>query len=554
MSPTSSVENRSFVPDNDGPEFSLSFMFTPRLTFSCLSLIFCSPAVWAAQRSPFQPPTSDAAAWWAQVAALSSDEMEGREAGTAAYDRAAKYVANQFSQAGLLPGGEGGTFFQQVAMHQVDVDSTHSTFTLVRGDGHTDALTFLQEWTVMANANLPREIAGAMTFLGYGLDPTGTTLAESNLTGKVAVYFNGAPANLSLAEANAFSALRSKLLRTSGAIATVAIANPANLEPTRWPYAYARTVTLAKTPAQPNAQASITINAESAAKLFGATQRYAALLRDGKEGKPLPSFPLPGSVRLHLVVTQREISSSNIIAVLPGSDPVLAGEYVALSAHLDGYGYGTPVNGDSLYNGTLDDAAYVATLTELARETAALPEVSRPRRSLLFCIFTAEEKGLLGSAYFTANPTVGKTAIVANLNLDQLRPIFPLRALTMHGLTDSTLGDITRSVAGKFGIEIRPDLEPSRRLPARVDSANFAKIGVPFASFIFAYDLGSPEEAITRDWFNRRYHRPQDDLETPIDWDAAVKFNRFYGALALAVANSIEKPAWLPASPYAPRP
>ena len=528
-------------------------MFNHRFTFSCLSLIFCSCAVLAAQRSAFQPPTSGAAAWWAQVTALSSDEMEGREAGTAAYERAAKYVANQFSQAGLLPGGEGGTFFQQVAMRQVDVDSTRSTFTLVREDGHTDALTFLQEWTVIANANLPREIAGAMTFLGYGLDPSGTNLAESNLSGKVAVYFNGAPANLSLAEANAFSALRSKLLRTSGAIATVAIANPANLEPTRWPYAYARSVSLAESPAQPNAQASITISAASAAKLFGAAQSYAALLRDGKEGKPLPSFPLQGSLRLHFLVTQKEIFSSNILAVLPGSDSALAGEYVALSAHLDGYGYGTPVNGDSLYNGTLDDAAYVATLTELARETAALPKESRPRRSLLFCIFTAEEKGLLGSAYFTAHPTVAKTAVVANLNLDQLRPIFPLRALTMHGLKDSTLADMTRSVAGKFGIEIRPDLEPSRRLPARVDSANFAKIGVPFASFIFAYDLGSPEEAITRDWFNRRYHRPQDDLDTPIDWEAAVKFNRFYGALALAVANSVEKPVWLPASLYAPR-
>jgi Zn-dependent M28 family amino/carboxypeptidase len=221
---------------------------------------------------------------------------------------------------------------------------------------------------------------------------------------------------------------------------------------------------------------------------------------------------------------------------------------VALSAHLDGYGYGTAVLGDKLYNGTLDDAAYVALLIELAKDL----QYKAPARSLLFCIFTGEEKGLLGSAYFTTHLTVPKENIVANLNLDQLRPIFPLNILTMEGLTDSTLGDTVRTVASQFKIEVRPDLEPERNLFRRADNYNFVRIGVPIASFIFGYDKGSPEEVVYRDWYARRYHKPQDDIKTPIDWDAARKFNRFYTALTLTIANAPNRPQWLPSSPYSP--
>jgi Zn-dependent M28 family amino/carboxypeptidase len=122
----------------------------------------------------------------------------------------------------------------------------------------------------------------------------------------------------------------------------------------------------------------------------------------------------------------------------------------------------------------------------------------------------------------------------------------------MEGLTDSTLGDTVRAVAAPFKIEIRPDLEPERNLFRRSDNYNFVRIGVPIAAFVFGYDKGSPEEIVYRDWYARRYHKPQDDIKTPIDWDAAAKFNRFYTALTLAIANATARPQWLPASPYSP--
>jgi Zn-dependent M28 family amino/carboxypeptidase len=122
----------------------------------------------------------------------------------------------------------------------------------------------------------------------------------------------------------------------------------------------------------------------------------------------------------------------------------------------------------------------------------------------------------------------------------------------MEGLADSTLGETVRTVAAGFNIQIRPDLEPERNLFRRADNYNFVRIGVPIASFIFGYDKGSPEEVVYRDWYARRYHKPQDDLKTPIVWDAAAKFNSFYTALTLAIANAPSRPQWLPTSPYLP--
>jgi Zn-dependent M28 family amino/carboxypeptidase len=495
-----------------------------------------------------QTPTPAAAApWWSYTTALSSDEMQGRDTGTAAYQQAADYVAARFQADGLKPAGDNGSWFQQVPMHQVELDTAHSSAELVDSAGAYTPLAFLYDITLAPRAGLPAHLEGDLVFLGYGEIPP-----AMDLNGKIAVYFNSTPAALPPAERAAFAATRARKLADSGVIATVAIDNPAAIEPSHWPAAYARSVTLRGGSQRPqqNGPLALRIAAESAAKLFAGTSQDAArILDDAEKGLPIPTTRLERRLRLSLAVTGKDISSPNIIAVLPGSDPTLKSEYVAVSAHLDGYGYGTPVLGDNLYNGALDDAAYVATLLELADKLHAHP----PARSLLICIFTGEEKGLLGSVYYTQHLTVPKDKIVADLNLDQLRPIFPLKILTMEGIADSTLGDTAKLVAARFSIELRPDRETERRLFSRSDNFSFVRIGVPIASFIFGYDPGTESERIYRDWYARRYHKPQDDLLTPIDWEAAVKFNDFYRALALAIANNPTRPTWLPTSAYAPK-
>ena len=517
---------------------------TPRPFFATIAITFSLSAAACAQSTA--KPDAATAAWWAQTTALSNDAMEGRDTGTEAYERAAKYVAAQFAAANLKPAGDNNTFFQRVPMHQVTLDNEKSSVEILGTAGKPTTLHFPTEVTTV-----PREQASSieapMIFLGYGIPS-----ADLDLKGKIAVFFNNTPADLAPADRETYTGRRLRALAQAGIAAIISIDNPAAIEPFHWPAAYARSVTLIGTTA-PNSNAPIVIriNPASLDALFAASGHTSSdIVANGGKGAPLATFPLNLSARIHLTSTNKDISSPNILAILPGSDPKLAPEYVALSAHLDGYGYGTPVLGDNLYNGTLDDAAYVALLIEVAKEL----QHKAPARSLLFCIFTGEEKGLLGSAYFTQHLTVPKESIVANLNLDQLRPIFPLNILTMEGLNDSTLGETVRTVAAQYKIEIRPDLEPERNLFRRADNYNFVRIGVPIASFIFGYDKGSPEEVTYRDWYARRYHKPQDDLKTPIDWAAASKFNRFYTTLAVTIANSTTRPQWLPTSPYSPHP
>ena len=513
-------------------------MCMPR-SFSAALTVFIAIST-AAQSS--SKPDAATAAWWAQTVALSNDSMEGRDTGTEAYERAAKYVANQFQAADLKPAGDNGTFFQRVPMHQIALTEEKSFVEIVNPGGKSVTLHFPTEVTTV-----PREEASSieapLVFLGYGLPS-----ANLDLKGKIAVYFNNTPADLPPPDRGAYAGQRLRALAQAGVAAIITIDNPSAIEPFHWPAAYARSVTLAGS-STPNSDAPviIRINPASLGPLFSASRHSATeIVSDGGKGVPLAAFSLNLSAHIRLTSVSKDISSPNVLAILPGSDPKLAPEYVALSAHLDGYGYGTPVLGDTLYNGTLDDAAYVALLIELAKNL----EHKAPARSLLLCIFTGEEKGLLGSAYFTQHLTVPKESIIADLNLDQLRPIFPLNILTMEGLADSTLGDTVRAVAAPFKIEIRPDLEPERNLFRRSDNYNFVRIGVPIAAFVFGYDKGSPEEAVYRDWYARRYHKPQDDIKTPIDWDAAGKFNRFYTALTVAIANAPARPQWLSSSPY----
>ena len=474
--------------------------------------------------------------------------MQGRDTGSDAYERAATLVADHFKADGLRPAGDGGTYFQRVPMHEIDLDMTRSSVELVEPNGAYSPLPLLYETTVAARAGLPAFTEGELVFVGYGAPPAGV-----DLHGKIAVYFNNTPADLSAGQRGTFAATRSGQLADAGAIATLAIDNPATTEPTHWPAAYSRAVSISDGAQRPQRSGlmAIRISFEGAAKLFAGTDvNPLKVLADAEKGLPLPSLPLARKLRVTLHTTEKDISSPNILAVLPGSDPKLAAEYVAVSAHLDGYGFGTTVLGDNLYNGALDDAAYVATLLEMADTLRGHP----PARSLLFCIFTGEEKGLLGSVYYTQHLTVPKSGIVADFNLDQLRPIYPLKILTMEGIADSTLGDTARQVAAQFHIELRPDHETERRLFSRSDNYSFVRIGVPIGSFIFGYDPDTDSERIYRDWYARRYHKPQDDLLTPIDWEAAVKFNEFYRALVVVVANHPARPQWLATSQYAPKP
>ncbi len=490
---------------------------------------------------------ADTRAWWHTTEALSGDGMEGRDTGSAAYQRAAEYVAARFKAAGLQPAGENGGYFQSVLMHEVAAAPEGTSFTLVRPDGSESALAFLGQITVRPAENLPAQMQAALTFRGYCGRESMTGIA-----GRFVVCFGTDREGLPGAAQRAANA------REGGALGVINIDDPYfTIEPPRWPAAYARTVKLQArrdpTNHVPAALVIMRISAAAAGALFDGTGRdAAALLRLGGAKQPLPNFDVPAKLRVRLSLRQRDISSPNVLARLPGVDPKLGGEYVVVAAHLDGYGFGTPVNGDALYNGTLDDAAYVALLIQMAEDIKA-HRLQAPKRSILFAAFTGEEKGLLGSYWFVAHPTVPVERLAADVNLDQLRPLFPLRILTAEALADTTLGDTARAVAAPLHIEIRADAEPERNLLHRADQYPFLTIHVPAVSFIFGYDPDTDAESRYREWYQHRYHRPQDDLTQPVDFKAAAQFDRFFYRLVETIADAPTRPAIYPASSFAPK-
>ncbi|HEY1341878.1 MAG TPA: M28 family peptidase, partial [Bryobacteraceae bacterium] len=396
-------------------------------------------------------------------------------------------------------------------------------------------LDWLREVTTAARESLPARIEAPLVFAG-------SETASDDLEGAMVVQLGGGGRG-GLGAAGGVS---------PGAAGTLSIDSTGGPEPPRWPVAYSVAMSLPGVARQQPAtdRVAFRFNPAYAAELFeGSGHTYKELMDLAAQRKPLPHFALGAVLRASMKVETGDIQSDNVVAVLPGSDPALANEYISVSAHLDGYGIGEPWNNDRIYNGAFDDAAYVATLIDLAENLQASHK--KLRRPLLFLVVTAEEKGLLGSRYFTAHPTIPKDRIVANVNLDQLRPIFPLKTLTTLAVDESTMGDIVRQVGTAMGIRIQPDPEPERRLLTRSDHYSFMQIGVPAVGFIFGYEKGSPEEAIYRRWYADRYHSPADDLNQPWDPPAAAKFNEFFARVVESLANAHERPRWKPGSTFA---
>jgi Zn-dependent M28 family amino/carboxypeptidase len=284
-------------------------------------------------------------------------------------------------------------------------------------------------------------------------------------------------------------------------------------------------------------------NPETSEKLFGRSGRsFAEVAALADASKPVPGFALGQSLRATIATTRAPVSAMNLVARLPGSDPRLRSEHVVLSAHLDHLGIGEPIEGDSIFNGAMDNAAGVSALLDIAQKLKSMSP--RPKRSILFVIVTAEEKGLLGSNHFARRPTVPRESILADLNFDMPLPIFPLRSVVALGAEESSLGADARAVGKTLGLPLVPDPFPERNSFTRSDQYSFIKEGVPSLAFKFGFAKDSPEAAIERAWRSARYHAPSDDLAQPVERADMVRLNDFVAALALRLANAPDRPRW----------
>ena len=240
------------------------------------------------------------------------------------------------------------------------------------------------------------------------------------------------------------------------------------------------------------------------------------------------------------------MQGTNIVARLEGSDPQLKNEVIVYTAHLDHLGIGAPVNGDSIYNGALDNASGCATLLEIARAFSGMNP--RPRRSMLFVIVTGEEAGLLGSDYFATYPTVPAASIVADVNVDEVLMLFPFRDVIAFGAEHSSLDAVIKKAADRLHVVESPDPFPEEVVFIRSDQYSFVKQGIPAVMPSPGIKSDDPKinpAEIFMKWEQERYHQPQDDIDQPgLDFDAATQFARFAFLCGYLIAQDPQRPTW----------
>ncbi len=537
----------------------------PFPVFALLTLFSVSmPAMLSAKPDDPRPGTVSesgallspaAAQWWADITALAGDDKEGRMTGSSGYLRAADYVIARFKSVGLKPAGTQG-FLQPVALESQSVDQTASTAELVAADGAVTPLRVGVDARIVAGgAPAADQIDAPLVFLGYGLHlpQQGYDDFEGmDLKGKIAVVLSGGPAEISGAIKSNARFARTQLLGKLGAVGMITLTTPHQVE-----IPWARQILLAGQPGMYLAAAGVrdtpdgffgaAVDPARSEMLFaGSGHGFAELCALADASKPLPRFALPFRLKATVAASRRTLSSPNLVAKLVGHDPKLAAQYVVVSAHLDHLGIGAPINGDALYNGAMDNASGVATVLDIAQRLKRGP---RPRRSILFLIVTAEEKGLLGSYYYTRNPTVPKGSLVADLNFDMPLPLWPLTKVFAPGEDESTLGADARAVAAAQGLSMAPDPLPERNVFIRTDQFSFVREGIPALGFKFGFAKGTPQFDIEHEWRANRYHAPSDDLQQPgVLKEEAVKLDAFVAALALRVANADSRPEYLATS------
>jgi Zn-dependent M28 family amino/carboxypeptidase len=516
-------------------------------------------AIFAAALASAQTPPRllfDGKTWWDQVKVIADDSMEGRETGSLGLRKAEAYAVEQLKSAGLEPAGTDG-FYQNVKFVQRQIDEQNSyAFLSLNGQANPVALGDDGFFSTRVEGT-EEEINAPLVFAGNGLQvPENNVddLAGLDLKGKVVVYLAGSPANVPGSLAAHYGGLgqRWKSYVSRGAAGMIVIPNPASMD-IPWSRMSLNRAHPSMDLADPEfnevggLKVALVFNPGSAEALFaGSSHSFTEVAALGKDRKPLPHFNLAVSLKARAVIRKINLDSANIVAKLAGTDPALKNEYVVLSAHIDHVGIGEAVNGDRIYNGAMDDGSGTAAVLDIAASLKRHPE--KLKRSILFVLVTAEEKGLLGSKYFAAHPTVDATSIVADINIDMFLPIVPMKVLRVQGINDSTLGERAAVIAQSLGVKAVADPEPLRNLFVRSDQYNFIRHGIPSVIMDVFYEPDSPDSKIFKDWLTLRYHAPSDDINQAVDLHTAALYEEIVRRLLVDTANASERPQWKPDS------
>jgi len=515
---------------------------------SSLALTLATPSLASAQAAP--AITGEAIR--ADIGFLADDLLEGRDAGTRGYDIAARYVAARFETLGLqqaLP----NSWYQPVTLAVARLDKAPPPSLTIGGRRFANG----DDVAIGAFGREPRQsIEAQAVFVGFGLKSDREKIndyAGLDLKGKFAVALSGSPVGMPSEIGAHLAAEKSLAAQQAGAIGLITIPSASMLARTPWDKLRERAqspmVSWIDKSGQPYVRTPAirgtgTVTGAAADALLAGSGKSLAMIRTQaeKKGARPKGFALKQSIRIDRASSVETAPSRNVLAVLPGSDPALAHEYVLLMAHIDHLGVKEDTKGpDKVYNGAMDNASGVATMLAVAKAFAESGE--RPRRSILFAAVTAEEDGLLGSQFLAKNPVLPAGAkLVGVVNLDMPILTYDFQDVVAFGAEHSTLGPIVAKAARAEGVSLSPDPLPAEGLFTRSDHYRFVQEGVP-AVFLMTGFAGPGKEAFEH-FLKTDYHQPSDQMSLPFHWEAAAKFAKVNYAIAREIADEQEAPRW----------
>jgi Zn-dependent M28 family amino/carboxypeptidase len=520
-------------------------------TFGAFCLALSSVAAPAAELDPGRLKE--------HVRILSSDAFAGRGPTQAGEHKTINYLARQFAAAGLQPGGDKGSWFQDVPLIRYERVTPPRLSVSVRGQ----TLPWITGRQVTAASGIVGRTelqAAPLVFLGYGMvaPELGWNSFEGvDLNGKVALFLAGDPdfetpgrkdfGGRALVYGGRFGAKVAAAAK-AGAAAVLVIHETA---PASYPWSQVAGNEGAPTYGLPPAPGATPfgltgwLHRDAAVDLFRRAGLDFEALRVRARDKSFRAVAI-GDARLSAALETRAtpVVSRNVVARLTGSR--YPGETIIYGAHWDANGIGAPdAAGDRIRNGAVDNATGTATLLEVARAFAKGP---RPQRTILFIAYTAEEKGLLGAEHYVANPLVPLATTAAVLNLDPHVVLGRARSLDLIGGGRTELERDLSRVAARHGLRVEEERSPEAGWYFRSDHFAFAKKGVPALAFRAGRDLvkggRAAGDAAIQDYNANRYHQTTDAFDPAWDMAGAAQEGQVAYELGRELANSRRWPSW----------
>ncbi|MBI3665018.1 MAG: M28 family peptidase [Acidobacteria bacterium] len=496
----------------------------------------------------------------AHVRFLADDALEGRGVATRGETLATLYIASQFEQFGLEPAGDNGTYFQRVPLVGVET-LPPSTLAL-----NSRLLQSFADYVAVNNRQQPvAEINAPAVFVGHGIvapEFQWNDYEGADVKDKIVVLFTNEPPSTdpkffggpALTYYGRWTYKYEEATR-QGALGCLIVHTD---KTAGYGWQVARGLSNGPQPffklaeGEPALALAGWVTEDVGNQIFASIGKSVGDLLALADSRGFHAVPLPVRFRGRLNSRISVMDSRNVIARLPGSDPKLQDEAVLYTAHWDHLGIGPAVNGDSIYNGAVDNATGCGILLETARAYSMLNP--RPDRSILFAAVTAEEGGLRGSEYYGRHPVVsaGKTAV--DLNYDGLFPFGRTADITLVGYERTTLRNLVEQTAKPLHFKIRHDPHPEQGHYYRSDHFSLAHVGIPaFSLGVGVEYIGKPPgwgEQAFEEYNTQHYHQPSDQFDPSWDFSGLAELARFGFRLGIKVANLPQLPSWEPGEEF----